>query len=244
MTERETAAFRHEYYQLLVALFRGEPGGELLRELARGAAGRAQAARSLNGALAAGWEEVGRFLAGAVPGSLPESVRDEYTRLFIGPRGPEVNPYESYYLTGRLLDRPLAEIRGFLGNLGIEKQESYSEPEDALAFELEIVRWLIGRQLGAESAEEEERFLGLQADFLVQHLLVWGLDCARDIQEAQGAAFYRGVAKILQGFLELEASLLRERGVERIAPLEARRRHYASFATWKGPTFDPGGEKG
>jgi TorA maturation chaperone TorD len=236
-------SFRRDYYELLVALFRKEPAAELLQQLGKGIRERTQAARNLHPLLGQGWEEIKHFLAAMPSENLPETVSDEYTRLFIGPHGPVVNPYESFYLTGRMLERPLADIRTFLKAAGIQKLEEDPEPEDWLAFELEVMRWLIGKQLTAADSQEETRFLGLQSDFLKEHLLVWGPACARDIERATGARFYRSLAKILQGFLELELNFFRRRGLDKIASLDATRQRYGAVPTWKGPTFDVADDK-
>jgi len=241
--DRELLSFRQSYYELLGALFRKEPGAELLRRLAHGIEQRTVAARALHPLLGAGWEEIDRFLRNASPERLAETAADEYTRLFIGPHGPEVNPYESYYLTGRLLDRPLADVRTFLKSAGIGKLEDYPEPEDFLPFEMEVMRWLIEKQAGATDRREQTRYFGLQSDFLNKHLLVWAPACGRDIELAKSAKFYRFAAKILQGFMALELGFLREWGLDGVANLDDARLRYRNLPAWKGPTFDPAGEK-
>lgn len=240
--DRDLLAFRQGYYDLLVSLLWKEPAGELLAGLVEGIEERAKGARNLNPLLGEGWEEIGRFLDGTTSERLAETVADEYTRLFIGLRGPEVNPYESYYLTGRLLDRPLAVIRDFLKEIGIEKQEEYAEPEDFLAFELEIMRRLIQRQRSAPDPDGEVRWLNFQAAFLKQHLLVWGPAAARDLAGAKTAFFYRGVAKLLQGFLELELELFKGWGPEELRSLDEARQGFARGKEWKGPLFDLSGD--
>lgn len=236
--DRDLLAFRQSYYTLLVSLFWEEPAGELLLSLSEGIRDRIQAARTLHPLLAQGWEELDRFLAGTPSEELAEAVADEYIRLFIGPHGTEVNPYESFYLTGRLLDRPLANIRTFLKAVGIEKQKDYAEPEDFLAFELDVMRWLTDKQMTAAHADDETRWLRLESDFLKEHLLVWVPTCALDIERAEGANFYRGVAMVLRGFLEVERSLFHEWGLDKVATLEEARQVYGAIPLWKGPTFD------
>jgi TorA maturation chaperone TorD len=240
--DRELLSFRQSYYEILGTLFRREPSGDLLQQLATGIEERTLAARNLHPLLGAGWEEIEGFLKKAPAESLADTVADEYTRLFIGPHGPEINPYESYYLTGHLLDRPLADVRAFLKSAGLEKLEEYPEPEDFLAFELDVMRWLIGKQATATDPQEQTRGFHLQSDFLKEHLLVWAPACGRDIERAAGANFYRFAAKILQGFLALEPSFLREWGFATATSLDAARLRYASHRTWKGPTFDPSRE--
>jgi len=236
--DRDLAAFRQRYYDLLVSLFWKEPAGELLLSLSDGIRERIDAAQNLHPLLAQGWEEMDHFLKETPSEQLVEAVADEYTRLFIGPHSTQVYPYESFYLTGNLLDRPLANLRTFLRAVGIEKQEGYVEPEDFVAFEMEVMRWLSSKQISAANPEEEKRWLEVQADFLKEHLLVWVPACAEDIEKAPGASFYRGAGMVLRGFLEVERNLFREWGLDKITSLEEARQRYRAIPAWRGPTFE------
>jgi TorA maturation chaperone TorD len=236
--DRDLLTFRQGYYDLFVSLLWKEPAGELLAALSEGIEARIGGARSLHPLLGEGWEEIAGFLAASRPGALAETVADEYTRLFLAPGGPEVNPYESYYLTGRVWDRPLAVIRTFLKGIGLEKEEGYAEPEDSLAFELEVMRRLVHRHEAAHDPDGEARWLTAQAVFLKEHLLVWGPAAARDLAAARGAAFYRGVGKAIEGFLELERDSFKGWGPEEIKSLEEAREGYARSGEWKGPLFN------
>lgn len=236
--DRDLLAFRQAYYDLFVSLLWREPDGKLLAGLAEGIEERIRSARHLHPLLGAGWEAIGRFLDGAERDRLAGAVADEYTQLFLGPRGPEVNPYESYYLTGRLWDRPLGVLRDFLKDIGLAKEEGYAEPEDFLAFELEVMRRLIAHQGAAVNPEGEARWLDVQATFLKRHLLVWAPAAAQDLAEARGAIFYRGMAKVLQGFLQLERNLFLRWGPEELKSLEEARQGFAREKEWKGPLFD------
>jgi TorA maturation chaperone TorD len=237
--DRDLRDFRRGYYDLFVSLLWREPAGELLAGLAEGIQERIAGARNLHPLLGEGWGEIARFLNGVDRTRLAEMVADEYTRLFIGPPEPEVNLYESHYLTGRLLDRPLAVIRAFLKEIGLEKEAGYAEPEDFLAFELEIMRRLIARQASASDPDAETRGITLQAAFLKQHLLVWAPSAAKDLSEAKSARFYRGVARLLEGFLELERDLFKGWGPAEIASLDEARQSFAQAGMWSGPLFDP-----
>ncbi len=234
LNEQAVKAFRHTYYSLFVRLLWREPPAEFITALQEEMAERIEAATSLHPLMGEGWKVIQRYLA-AHP---PEQVAEEFTRLFLGPDGPEVNPYESYYLTGQLFRGPLVALRSFLRRLGLEKQESdFAEPEDVLAFELEVMRWLVHKQMAAENAEEEACCLQFQTDFLREHLLVWAPTCAQDIAQAQNARFYRGLALILQGFLEVEYRLFQDRGLHTLRSLQEARQQYGAIQTWKGPTF-------
>ncbi len=235
--DRELLGFRQGYYDLLVGLLWREPADELVLALTAGIAERIQAASALHRLLGEGWAALARFAADVPPAERGEAVRDEYTRLFLGPGAPELALYESHYLTGRLLDRPLAALRVTLAELGIEKQPDYPEPEDFVAFELEVMRCLVRRQADARDPDGEAPAIDAQARFLKRHLLVWGPAAARDLGSAR-APFYGGVGRLLEGFLALEQELVRQWGPEPLVSLETARGRYAGRPGFTGRVFE------
>ncbi len=233
--DTELVRFRHTYYSLFVRLWCAEPDASMIAALQDDMAGRIAAAAAVHPLLGAGWRAIQSYLID----DTPEAVAEEFTQIFLGPFGPEVNPYASYYLTGHLFRAPLIALRRFLQQLGLEKQDrDFAEPEDVLAFELEVMRWLVSKQMAAASADEERRWLRLQVTCLKEHVLVWAPTCAQDMEQAQGARFYRGAAMLLRGFLDLERQLFREWGIEPVLTLEEARQRYGARSAWQGPTFD------
>jgi TorA maturation chaperone TorD len=220
--------FRRSYYGLLVSLLWREPGWALLEALATEAPARSRPSRRVEPRLAEGWTAIGAFLQQEGRGAA-EVVGDEYLRLFVGPASPEVNLYESWYLTGRVFDRPLADVRTFLSRAGIEKDPAYSEPEDFIAFELETMRTLVSRPAGS---------LDLENEFLKRHLLVWAPAAARDLGAAPSSRFYRGVALLLEGFLQTELELCRSWGDDEVLDLAERRELHGRSKIWRGPLVD------
>jgi len=249
--DRELLAFREGYYGVLAALLSREPSPRLLAELAAGIEDRARAARGLNPRLGSGWQRLGQWLAAGPPEVLAERAAETYTRLFLGPPAPLVNLYESYYLTGRLFERPLAVVRQFLAEVGLGRDPGYAEPEDSLAFELEVMRRLAGRQAAAREADEQARWLAAQAAFLRDHLLVWGPAAACDLASAQGAGFYGGVGEILEGFMAFELDVFGSYDTMAVKSLEEARRIWGGTGQWRGPVMEladpdpgPGGPPG
>jgi TorA maturation chaperone TorD len=237
----EVLAFRRGYYDLFVGLLWHEPAPALVAGLTAGLDERTAAARAVHPALGEGWDAIGAFFAATPRDAVADAVVDEYTRVFLGPRRPPVYPYESYYLTGRVLDRPLAAVRGFLREVGLAREADFPEPEDHLAFELDVMRRLLGRQAGSPDAEGEARWLRLQGAFLRDHLLVWGPAVARDLATADGAAFYRGVGRLLEGFLDLEREVAREWIQGEVPSLPEARRRAAATPDFRGPVTELGG---
>lgn len=236
--DAELNGLRQLYYSLLVRLFWREPEPDWVMELAAGIKERGRAAGQLNARMGEGWRLLGEYLES----NGADAVAEEFTMLFLGPFGAKVNPYESFYLAGNLFKEPLIHVRAFMGQVGLEKNDvEFPEPEDVLAFELEIMNWLVGKQLAAGTEEEAEGWLASQAEFLKRHLLIWGPVCATDIENAEGCAFYRGVGALLWGFLDMERVQFHGIGPEKIETLEEARRRYGDRRSWRGPTFDPGG---
>ena len=230
--DREVAQFRQQHYALFVTLLANEPTTEILAALRRDIATRAEAARGLHPLLGQGWET----LAEVLPQMDAEAANTEFLRLFIGPFQPECTPYESWYLTGQLFQRPLVGVRAFMKQLGLEREEQrFPEPEDVLAFELEIMNWLVTRQLAAQSPKEEGEYLQRQEQFLREHLLVWAPACAEDLQRTKSAVLYRGVAQLLRGFLAWERTEFQGRGMGEVSTLEQARKGQFGAGRYRGP---------
>ncbi len=234
--DKDLAIYRQKYYSLLVRLLWKEPEPEYVASLREGLAERAESDGELSPLIGEGWRAIDRYL----DKNDPAEVADEYTQMYLGPHLPDVTPYESYYLAGSMYQAPLAAVRGFLQEIGLEqKKGEFSEPEDMLAFELEIMNWIISKQLAADSIKGEENWLDLQANFLKRHLLVWGPTCAGDIEKAKHAKFFKGVGKLLRGFLEVETQLFQDRGPEKIESIADARERFGGVGKWKGPLFEP-----
>jgi len=159
-------------YSLLGALLAAPPSGDLLhslRELPPGA-----------GLLAPAWAGLAKA-AGAVR---PESLEDEYHALFIGLGRGELMPYASWYLTGFLMEKPLAQLRAELRGLGFARQEGVAEPEDHAAALCEVMAMTIAEN--RLSFQEE-------SEFFVRYLGSWLPRFFQDLKRAESAAFYAAV---------------------------------------------------
>ena len=69
-----------------------------------------------------------RALAEAAAATDTQRVQREFHDLFIGLGRGELLPFASYYITGFLHERPLADLRGDLARLGIERADGVAEP--------------------------------------------------------------------------------------------------------------------
>ena len=121
--DRELANLRQKYYGLFVKLFWKEPDSEFLLSLLDGIAEREKRSARSSSLISEGWKEIRHYLEkkGA------DEVEYEFVQLFLGPHQPDIMPYESYYLSGRVFQVPLAAVRGFMKEVGIEKKEGHIE---------------------------------------------------------------------------------------------------------------------
>jgi TorA maturation chaperone TorD len=182
---------RAEVYGLLAALYVGAPDAALYQGL-RIAPTEAPAAGAF---LERSWGDVV-----AAAQRLPAAaIQDEYDALFGGVGKPEILPYGSFHRVGHLHGKPLVELRGELGRLGLEKPATVSQTEDHLASLCEVMRYLIaGDDPGVSN-------LGSQQRFFNAHLRGW-IDPFCDQLEAHPRAdFYRAVAAFTRDFCAVEA---------------------------------------
>lgn len=181
----EIDLLRAQQYDLLAALLGRAPGSSLLAALA--------AVKEGDGVL-------GRQVAAlrrAAAETDTEAVEREFFALFIGVGRGELLPYASYYLTGFLNERPLARVREDFAALGIERDESMSEPEDHLAILLEVMAGLAAGRFEAEP--------GMQAHFFARHIEPWADRFFADLEKAKAGRFHRAVGGLGRAFIEIEA---------------------------------------
>jgi TorA maturation chaperone TorD len=142
------------------------------------------------------WSVLRQVASQAVVGDLT----DEYQELFIGVGRGELVPYGSWYLTGFMMEKPLAELRTDLARFGFERQAQSHEPEDHAAALCETMSLIIAN--GAEISFAQQR------DFFRKHLEPWMGRFFADMAAAKSARFYRAVGILGEQFLEIERNYL------------------------------------
>lgn len=128
------------------------------------------------------------------------SVEREFHDLFIGLGRGELLPFASYYLTGFLHDRPLAELRGDMLRLGLERAAGIAEPEDHIATECEVYAGLLSGSFEGGAPEAEA--------FFEKHLRPWAGRFFADLETAGAARFYRAVGQLGRSAVEIEQAAL------------------------------------
>jgi len=185
----EEQHYRAGAYGLLAALLRCPPEQALLDHVAE-LADVEQTNDELSLAMS--------MLGLAAKDSSPESIDTEYHALFIGMGRGELVPFGSWYLTGFLMEKPLAVLRDDLALLGFERHSDTHEPEDHVAALSEVMAMLIS----------DGQDLSCQADFFAAHIAPWFDRFFTDLSTAKNAVFYRAVGRFGRAFVEFERDYL------------------------------------
>ena len=181
---------RAEVYGLLSQLFHAPPSEALYREFQVAVT----VAPVAGGFLEAHWQE----LVAAARRIDRAQVGREFDALFQGIGKPEVFLYSSYYIAGKLNDKPLVELRDDLRALGLERAASVVETEDHIASLCEVMRYLIAGEDGGAS------HLAAQRRFFDAHLRGWVDSLCESIEAQPGADFYRALARFGRDFFAVE----------------------------------------
>lgn len=189
--EDQTQLVRASVYELLGRLLAREPDEptiQSLRDIADVDASEGQ--------IAMGWQLMKQS---AQKHDLQE-IREEYFSLFIGVGRGELVPFGSWYMTGFLMEKPVAVLRSDLQMLGIERQGGVVESEDHIAALCDAMALII--------RNSDEIPLQTQQAFFNDHIAAWVQRFFTDMQNARAAHFYRSVGFFGESFFDFEAQLL------------------------------------
>lgn len=178
---------RAQIYQLLGALLADPPSSDLLKGLAS-----LQGDETPLGSAC-------KNLAALAERTNPYDAEREFNNLFVGLGRGELLPYGSYYLTGFLNEKPLAELRTDLRSRGIKARSDVKEPEDHIGTLCEIMAGIITGEFPCDSG------LPSQKAFFDAHLAKWAGLFFTDLEEAQSAIFYAPVGSLGRAFMAVEA---------------------------------------
>lgn len=146
--------------------------------------------------------DIGRALAAlgaAARGADATDAEEEFSALFYGMgAGGELQPYGSFYRTGLVYDKPLADLRSDLARMGIAAREGTTEPEDHAAFLCEVMHGLIVGTFGGAYS------LDVQRGFFRAHLAPWIGRFFADLEKAKSARFYAAVGALGRLFMDIE----------------------------------------
>ncbi|MCK4475544.1 MAG: molecular chaperone TorD family protein [Methanophagales archaeon] len=209
---KEILEMRRNFYAFLYRMYLEEPPKELADDLVKGKISFPDLI-PLDEELSEGFRGLKEFMEkdkDKAADELYENLVDEFTLLFIGPHRLPVQPYESWWMDGKLMGESLLKVKRACRKAGIVKSGDYAEPEDHIAFELKFMHYLCEEELSSDNEERIEECLNLQKEFLNDHLLRWVPDFCDALYECELSNFYKGIAKLTKGFLLLEDAVIDE----------------------------------
>ncbi|UZE92260.1 MAG: molecular chaperone TorD family protein [Methanosarcinales archaeon] len=217
MTEiEECLQMRENFYAFLYRMYLEEPPRKLAEDLVNKNVPIPKSV-SLNDEVADGFDLLKEYMNKCTDvDDVCEKLRDEYTRLFLGPPVAIIPPYESVYGAETRDGTPermniLLKVKEAYRRAGIIKSKEYKEPEDHIAFELRFMHYLCEEALKAIGDGARVRnCLTLQKEFMDEHLRQWVPKFCDDLYDNKRSDFYKGIAKIAKGFLLLDSELIDE----------------------------------
>ncbi len=133
----------------------------------------------------------------------PSAAEREFNALFIGLGRGELLPYASFYLTGFLNEKPLAQLRNDMAARGITRAKNVFEPEDNIASLMEMMAGMIVGRFGSATSLDEQRA------FWNKHIGPWAAHFYSDLEGAENSVLYASVGTAGRVFMEIEREAFR-----------------------------------
>ena len=203
-------AARKGFYEFLASVYKLELTVDQIEALA------AQGLPLDDEFVGAGYARIKEYLRHRDSGTRQELAVD-YARVFLCAGQYEqimAPPYESVYTSEEHLlmqdarDAVLARYR----SEGLDLPADNTTPEDHLSFEYQFMAKLVEREQEALASGDVERLACVRAKeraFFDEHLANWVPLLCADVRKHAKTDFYRGVADITEGFLQLEDQVMK-----------------------------------
>ncbi|MFT6074276.1 MAG: TorA maturation chaperone TorD [Yoonia sp.] len=187
----EEDRLRADLYNYLGLMLAGPPDQLLLDQSAGLSGDETDLGQAING------------LARVAKISKPKAVRTEYNALFIGLGRGELLPFASYYLTGFLNEKPLANLRATMADFGMTRADDVFEPEDNIASLMEMMAGMIVGRFGRVASLAE------QQTFFNAHISTWATHYFNDLQGAKSSILYASIGAVGLAFMDIEKEAFR-----------------------------------
>ncbi|WP_164661120.1 molecular chaperone [Tropicibacter sp. Alg240-R139] len=185
-TTSEEDRLRADFYNFLGLVLAGPPDQILLDQIAGLTGGDTDLGKAITA------------LSRVAHVTKPAAAEREFNALFIGLGRGELLPYASYYLTGFLNEKPLAQLRNDMAARTITRAPNVYEPEDNIASLMEMMAGLIVGRFGAPAP------LDAQKAFYNKHIGPWAGHFYSDLEAAEHSVLYASVGAAGRVFMEIE----------------------------------------
>ncbi len=182
---------RADFYNFLGLLLAGPPDQMLLDQMAELSGDETDLGQAI------------RAMSRVAKVTKPAAAEREFNALFIGLGRGELLPYASFYLTGFLNEKPLAQLRNDMAARGVTRAPNVFEPEDNIASLMEIMAGMIVGRFGAPQSLEDQK------TFWSKHISPWAIHFYSDLEAAENSVLYASVGTAGRVFMEIEREAFR-----------------------------------
>ncbi len=182
---------RADFYNFLGLLLAGPPDQMLLDQMAELSGDETDLGQAI------------RAMSRVAKVTKPAAAEREFNALFIGLGRGELLPYASFYLTGFLNEKPLAQLRNDMAARGVTRAPNVFEPEDNIASLMEIMAGMIVGRFGAPPSLEDQK------TFWSKHISPWAGHFYSDLEAAENSVLYASVGTAGRIFMEIEKEAFR-----------------------------------
>ena len=150
-------------------------------------------------------------LEACIPASLElETLKVDFTQLFVGPFKLLAPPYGSVYLEdGKLMGESTIDVNSWYEKEGLDIV--INDAPDHIAMELEFIYCLTVKQIQATKDENQQAIqscLQTQKSFLQTHLAKWLPPFVKNVQKHAKTDFYKKLAQLTGVFIQKDMDTL------------------------------------
>jgi TorA maturation chaperone TorD len=135
-----------------------------------------------------------------------DSLRIDFTRLFVGPFKLLAPPYGSFYLEdSRIMGESTIDVRNWYKKEGLDVV--IKDAPDHIAMELEFMHYLVAKQTQVTNEgnlQDIQLYQQKQKSFLDSHLARWLPEFLENVQKNAQTEFYRRLALLTKMFVEMD----------------------------------------
>ena len=142
-----------------------------------------------------------------------DEIRYEFNRLFVGPKRPKAEPYESVYFDYQtMFGAKTMQVRSFYESSGLKLEDAQLDkfPDDFIGYELQYLYFLSFSALKAEDETKFNEILRKKAEFIAAHPSQWFCKFAARCDEHASLDVWKSFGGFLNLYLKTEIDALKK----------------------------------
>ena len=142
-----------------------------------------------------------------------DEIRYEFNRLFVGPKRPKAEPYESVYFDYQtMFGAKTMQVRSFYESSGLKLEDAQLDkfPDDFIGYELQYLYFLSFSALKAEDEAKFNEILRKKAEFIAAHPAQWFCKFTARCDEYANLDTWKSFGGFLNLYLKIEIDALKK----------------------------------